>query len=60
MPLLVLFNKLTFREYFASQVGTIEILGLECALYFSKFFGLTHVCGTNMAANDWQKDCCCD
>ena len=42
------------------KVENIEILGLECAHYCSKLFGLTHACGTNMAANDGQKDCYCD
>ena len=28
---------------------------IECDLYCSKLFGLTHACGTNMAANDGQK-----
>ena len=30
-------------------------IGLECALYCSKLFGLIHGYGSNMAANEWQK-----
>ena len=41
-------------------IQIIDILGLECAMYCSKLFGLTHACGSNIAANDWQKDYCCD
>ena len=59
----LLFIALLLYSFAISETSTdthIEILGLECALYCSKLFGLTHACGTNMATNDWQKDCCCD
>ena len=53
-------SSLNIIEHEFDSVKAIEILGLECVLYYSKLFGLTHACGSNMAANDWQKDCCCD